>query len=272
MSYVTTQDGTKLFYTDQGSGKPVVLIHGWPLSSGMWGRQIPGLVDAGLRVVAYDRRGFGQSDKPESGYDYDTFAADLKAVIDELGLKDVAIVGFSMGGGEVARYLGRYGADNIRKAALLGAVTPFLLKTDDHPDGADRSVFEGMIEGIQKDRESFHKDFAESFYGTDKQPGKVPDSVLHWHVSESMRASEKATIECVKAFGFTDFRDDMKSFTVPTLIVHGTEDATVPIDITARQAVKQISDATLVEYEGEAHGFAASAPDRLTKDLTDFLA
>jgi len=271
MPKLQTSDGVDIFYNDWGAGRPVILIHGWPLSGAMWEYQTAALVDAGYRVIAYDRRGFGQSSQPWTGYDYDTMAADLKALIDTLDLRDAALVGFSMGGGEVARYLGRYGADRITQAVLVSAVTPFLLQTDDNPAGVPRETFDPILAGLQDDRPRFLAGFSQVFFGKTLTGSKVSKESLDASLMIAMQASPRATSQCVKAFGTTDFRQDMPAFTIPTLIIHGVEDKTVPIDASARQAAKLIANAVLKEYEGEAHGLHVTAKDRLNADLIAFL-
>jgi pimeloyl-ACP methyl ester carboxylesterase len=271
MPFITTPDGTNLFYNDWGSGRPIVLIHGWPLDGDMWEYQTPDLVEAGFRVIAYDRRGFGRSDQPATGYDYDTLASDLKALIDRLDLKDVTLVGFSMGGGEVARYLSRYGADRIRSAVLIGAVTPFLLKTDDNPDGVPAATFGDMIEGLKADRPAFLASFAKTFYGAGMLNFQVSAQLLAWSSEVAMLASPIATLACVKAFSETDFRPDMKAFTVPTMIIHGSADATVPIAVSAEKAAEMIPGAVYKIYEDAPHGLFFTDKHRLNPDLIAFL-
>jgi pimeloyl-ACP methyl ester carboxylesterase len=267
MPTVKAKDGNEIFFYDCGSGPAVVLIHGWPLNADMWEHQNYFLASNGFRVISYDRRGFGRSGKSWSGYDYDTFADDLAALMDALSLDRVALVGFSMGGGEVARYLGRHGAGRVEKAVLMGAVPPFLLKTADNPDGAPAAQFEGMMEGISADRPSFFAGFGPGFYG----PPKVSDSVLAWTLTMAMQASLKATLDCVRAFGFTDFRPDMKAFTMPTLIQHGEEDGIVPLDISARAAARMVPGAVLKTYAGAGHGFVFTHKDAVNADLLAFL-
>jgi pimeloyl-ACP methyl ester carboxylesterase len=271
MSFIRTSDGIELFYNDWGTGRPVVLIHGWPLDSDMWSDQAAFLAERGLRVIAYDRRGFGRSAQPWSGYDYDTLSADLAAVMNGLDLRDAVIVGFSMGGGEVARYLGRYGSDRVAKAALISAVTPYLLKTDDNPTGVEQSTFDEMLKGLAEDRPHFLAGFGQKFFGNSLLDKKVSAEMLAWTLQMAMMGSLRATLECAKAFATTDFRRDMAAFDIPTLIIHGTADKTVPIETSARVAAELIEGATLIEYDGEPHGLHATAKDRLNKDLLAFL-
>ncbi|MEF2070840.1 alpha/beta fold hydrolase [Consotaella aegiceratis] len=272
MPVVKTQDDIALHVKDMGSGRPVVLIHGWPLTGDMFEYQTLALLEAGYRVITYDRRGFGQSGHPANGYDYDTFASDLAAVLEAGDLRDVALVGFSMGGGEVARYLSRHGTQRVAKVALISSVVPYMLKGEDNPGGVEESVFEDIKQQIRKDRFDFLTTFAQQFYGVGYVSSPVSKSLLDWSFMLAIMASPLATIRCVDAFGKTDFRPDLKAFTVPTLIVHGTDDKTVPIDVAGRAAAKGIPHATLIEYEGEPHGLFATAPDRLNEDLIGFIA
>ncbi|WP_294290554.1 alpha/beta hydrolase [uncultured Sphingomonas sp.] len=273
MPYVKTRDGTDIYVKDWGEGRPVVLIHGWPLSSDMWDSQAMALADAGFRVIAYDRRGFGRSGQPWSGYDYDTLTDDLADVLEATGAtENVTLVGFSMGGGEVARYMSRHGGKGVIAAALLGSVVPFMLKTDDNPNGVPEETLQEIGDGIKKDRADFFRNtFFPQFFGTGTFSHPVSDEVLHTATRIAMDASLKATLACAESFGHTDFRGDLASFRVPTLIVHGTADKTVPIDATARQAAEGIANAQLVEYDGEPHGFTETARDRITRDLLTFL-
>ncbi len=271
MAFVETPDGVKLFYNDWGQGPVVILIHGWPLNGDMWEYQARVLAGQGFRVIAYDRRGFGRSDQPWSGYDYDTMADDLHALITTLDLNAVSLVGFSMGGGEVARYLGRHGSARVAKACLISAVTPFLLKTDDNPGGVDVSVFESMVAGLEKDRPGFLAPFIKTFLGAGMLNFSVSSELQQASLTQAMTASPKATIDCVRAFSETDFRQDMKAFTIPTLIIHGTSDATVPMDVSGRRAHEMVPTATFLEYDGEPHGLHFTAKDRLNKDLFEFL-
>lgn len=272
MAFIEAKDGTKLHVKDMGEGRPVILIHGWPLTGDMFEYQTVALLEAGFRVITYDRRGFGQSGHPASGFNYDTFADDLAAVIDGLELQSVSLVGFSMGGGEIARYLSRHGASKVSKAALVASVAGYLLKDESNPDGVDVSVFEGMKKDIRKDRFDFLQSFAKTFYGVGFVTSPVSQGVLDWSFVLGVMASPKATIDCVDAFGKTDFRPDFAAFTIPTLVIHGTGDKTVPIDPTGRAAANGIAGAKLIEYDGEPHGLFATVPDRLNQDLIEFLA
>lgn len=271
MSYITTQDQTKLFYKDWGTGKPVILLHGWPLSSDSWDDQAMAIADAGFRVISYDRRGFGRSSHPFDGYDYNTLADDLAAVIEQTGAKDATIVGFSMGGGEVARYMSRHAGKSVSKAVLVSSVVPYMLKTEDNPNGTPQETFDEMTEGMKEDRAAFFADFFKTFYGVGLLSNPVSQEVLEWSRSVAMQANLKSTLACAKAFATTDFRPDLSAFKVPTLIIHGTDDKTVPIDASAREAAKGIPHATLIEYDGAAHGITATEKEQLTKDLLDFL-
>ena len=265
----TAQPTTTLHYQDLGEGRPVVLIHGWPLSHRMWERQVDALLDAGHRVIAYDRRGFGESGRPAAGYDYDAFADDLHDLMTALDLTDVALVGFSMGGGEVARYAGRHGTKRVRKAALLGAVPPFLLKTDDNPDGVPRDVFDGMIAAIRQDRLAFLDGFFPGFYNLDEQTPHA--DLVPFSKWIAWAASPLATQRCVTAFGETDFRADLRRLDVPTLVVHGDADRIVPIDISGRKSAAAVKGARLEVLPGAPHGFAATHAERLNELLVEFL-
>ena len=271
MPYATARDGTNIYYKDWGSGTPVVLVHGWPLTSDTFDDTALHLADSGYRAIFHDRRGFGRSDQPWDGYDYDTFADDLSAVLESAGVSEpVAMAGFSMGGGEVARFISR-NPGRVTKAVLIGSVVPFLLQTENNTNGAPRSVFDGMVEGIHKDRADFFRTFFKSFFGVGMVSHPVSDAVLDDAWRQAMMAGLKPTVACVRAFSETDFRPDLPNFTMPTLIIHGDEDATVPIELTARTAAKAIPHAQLIEYDGGPHGLFASHTERLAEDLLAFL-
>ena len=271
MQYVITQDNTKLYVKDWGTGRPVIMLHGWPLSSDSWDDQAMAIADAGYRAIAYDRRGFGRSSQPWTGYDYNTLADDLAAVIEQTGAQDAVLAGFSMGGGEVARYMSRHAGKSVSKAVLVSSVVPFMLKTDSNPHGTDKSAFDEMTAGMKADRAKFFAGFFKDFYGVSMVSHPVSEPLMEASRSVAMQASLKATLACAAAFATTDFRPDLASFTVPTLIIHGTDDQTVPIDASGRAAAKGIAGSRLVEYEGAPHGLLATHKDRVTKDLLDFI-
>ncbi len=272
MPYATARDGSRLYVKDWGHGRPIVLIHGWPLSADSWDPIAVPLVEAGHRVIAYDRRGFGRSDQPWDGYDYDTFADDLAAVLEAADVGDgVALVGFSMGGGEVARYLARHGGGRIDRVALVSSIVPYMLRTDDNPSGVPQSVFDGMEEEIRDDRAAFFQTFFRSFYGVGMLSQPVSNGVIEDSWRQAMMAGLRPTLAAAKAFATTDFRSDLAAFTLPTLIIHGTDDATVPIDASGRAAAAAIPHARLIEYDGAPHGVFASHRERLTADLLEFL-
>jgi pimeloyl-ACP methyl ester carboxylesterase len=270
---IQARDGTRLYVKSWGEGRPVVLIHGWPLSSDSWDPISNSLADQGLKAIAYDRRGFGRSDQPSGGYDYDTFADDLGAVIEQCaGGEDVALVGFSMGGGEVVRYVAHNGGRGVRQAALISAVVPYMLKTDDNPHGVPQSTFDSMTQGMLKDRAHFFKGFFKDFFGAGLVSQPVSEEMMHQAWIVAMQAGLRPTLAAAQAFATTDFRGDLPSLAnIPTLVIHGTADKTVPIDATAREVVRALPQARLIEYDGEAHGVFASQTERLTRDLLDFL-
>ena len=271
MPFIDVQDGTKIHYNDWGSGPPVVLIHGWPLDGEMWEYQSVHLANHGFRVITYDRRGFGRSGQPWSGYDYDTLAGDLGALLDKLSLMDVTLVGFSMGGGEVARYVAHHGASRVARAVLVSAVTPYLLKGPTNEHGVDRSVFDEIAEGLRKDRPGFLAAFGKQFFGAGLLNFSVSSELLQWSANLAMLASPKATLDCVRAFSETDFRADLKALTIPTLIIHGDADATVPIKVSAEQTVKLVPHAEFKVYAGAPHRLFYTERDQLNADLLAFL-
>lgn len=271
MPTITTADSTTLYVKDWGNGQPVILMSGWPLSSDSWDDQAMAIASSGYRAIAYDRRGFGRSSQPWSGYDYDTLADDLASVIEQTGAKDAVLVGFSMGGGEVARYMSRHGGKSVSKAALISSVVPFMPKTADNPHGTEQSVFEKMVDGMKEDRAKFFSGFFKDFFGANLLSHPVSSELLTWANNQAMQASLRATLECAHSFSSTDFRPDLAAFNIPTLIIHGNDDKTVPIDASARAAAKGIKQSKLIEYDGAAHGLFATEKPRLTKDLLDFL-
>ncbi|MAT06228.1 MAG: alpha/beta hydrolase [Acidimicrobiaceae bacterium] len=262
----------ELHYEDMGSGQPVVLIHGFPLSGRSWEKQTTALLAAGYRVITYDRRGFGESSQPSVGYDYDTFAADLDTLMTTLDLRDAVLVGFSMGTGEVTRYLANFGSERVSKAAMLGVVPPFLLQTDDNPEGVDGSVFEGIIAAIESDRLAYLTGFFDAFYNLDETLGiRISDEVVRdsWNVGAG--ASAVGTVSCPPTW-ITDFRQDLPKNDVPTLVVHGDADRILPIDATARRLPDLIADCQLVEIPGAPHGMLWTHGAEINEVLLRFLA
>jgi non-heme chloroperoxidase len=267
-------NGITLNYEDTGGdGRPVVLIHGWPLSGASWSAQKEVLVDAGYRVIAYDRRGFGKSDKPEDGYDYDTFTADLAGLLESLDVRDAVLVGFSMGGGEVARYLGQHGdGDRVRAGVFAGAVPPYLLKTEDNPDGglSDDDV-EEMQDGARSDREGFLRDFLTNFYSANGELA-VSQERVDASYELSTQASDEAVVACIAAFGRTDFRADVSAISQPCLVIHGSADAVVPFEVSGQRTAEMLENSTLVVVENGPHGFNVSHAEEFNRALLDFLA
>lgn len=271
MSYINSANNCKLYVKDWGKGRPVVMIHGWPLSADSFDDLSMAIAGAGMRAIAYDRRGFGRSDQPWDGYDYDTLADDLAAVMVQTGARDATLLGFSMGGGEVARYMSRHAGKNVKQAVLVSSVVPYMLKTDDNPEGVDQATFDTMTKAMKEDRPKFWTGFFKDFYGVGMVSHPVSDEVLEWSRDVSMQAGLKATLACAKSFATTDFRPDLAAFKVPTLIIHGTADKTVPIDTSGRKAAAGIANSTLIEYDGAPHGLLASHKDRLIADVLGFL-
>lgn len=269
--YIETDDNVKLYVKDYGKGKPVILIHGWPLSNEMWEYQIDFLVQNNYRVIAYDRRGFGKSSQPWDGYDYDTLTDDLKEIIDQLQLENVTLVGFSMGGGEVVRYFSRYGGKGVTKAALISSIIPFLLKTDDNPDGHPREKSESTAAAIKEDRIGFVDNFGKTFFGINIINKPLSNPLLEYYRMLCSFASPRATLKCAEAFSFTDFRDELHSVNVPTLIIHGNDDKIVPIELTSKKASEIITDNTFIIYDGAPHGLFYTDKDKLNADLLTFL-
>jgi non-heme chloroperoxidase len=262
----------ELYYEDHGSGQPVVLIHGYPLNGHSWEKQERVLLEAGYRVITYDRRGFGQSSMPVIGYDYDTFAADLNKLLEHLNLRDVVLVGFSMGTGEVTRYLGSYGSGRVSKAVLMGAIPPFLLKTADNPDGVDKSVFDGIKRSVVADRPAYFKDFLDNFYNVDKlHPARISDQAWEDSFNVAVTASPHAAYACVDSW-LTDFRGDLPKIDVPVLLVHGKDDRILPYANTAARLPGLIKDLKFVTVEDGPHNVAWTFPDVVNPALLEFLA
>jgi non-heme chloroperoxidase len=260
-----------LYYEDHGSGQPVVLIHGYPLSGASWEKQVPVLLEAGRRVITYDRRGFGKSSPPTEGYNYDTFAEDLRQLITQLKLQDFVLVGFSMGGGEIARYLGKYGSKGVSKAVIIGGVPPFLLKTDNNPEGVDASVFDGIKKAVAADRYAFFTEFFKNFYNTDLLLGKrVSEQVVQasWNIAAG--ASATASLACVPTW-LEDFRQDVARIDVPTLVIHGDDDRIVPLAAAGQRTAKLITGARLHVVKGGPHCITWTHAEEVNAELLSFL-
>jgi pimeloyl-ACP methyl ester carboxylesterase len=268
----TAKEQVDVFYEDYGSGHPVILIHGWPLSRKSWEQQVWRIVDEGFRCISYDRRGFGTSSSPWGEYDYSALAGDLNAIIEELDLKDTIIVGFSMGGGEVVRYLTDYGSSRIAKAALISSIIPLVKQKSDNPDGVPEDALDGIIDALQKDRVGFLKEFSKGFYNYDENKGeRVSEAQLDYDFTIASFASPRATIQTALAWMHTDFRPELKNVTVPTLIVHGDADATVPIETSAKQAAEGIKYSTYEVIKGAPHGLNVTHSTELNEILIRFL-
>lgn len=273
MPICTTRDGVDIFYKDWGRGRPVVFVHGWPLNGDAWQDQLKAVADAGYRGIAHDRRGHGRSTPVYDGYDFDTFADDLHDLITALDLRDVTLVAHSMGGGELARYIGRHGTERVRSVVLLSAITPLMLRGPDNPEGVPQSVFDGLKAGIIEERSQFWQDTAVGFFSADRDGSQVTrgNKDAFWYMA--MAQTIQGGVDCVDAFGTTDFHEDLKKFDVPTLVVHGDDDRIVPIDATGRKTARLVEGAELKVYERASHGIAMVPGDkeRFNADLLTFL-
>jgi non-heme chloroperoxidase len=271
MNRITTKDGTEIYFKDWGSGRPVVFSHGWPLSSDAFEDQMFFLASHGYRCIAHDRRGHGRSNQPWNGYEYDTFADDLATLVKKLDLEDAIHVGHSMGGGEVARYIGRYGTQHVAGAVLIAAVPPLMLKTAANPGGLPMDVFDGIRSGVRTDRSQFFKDVSAPFFGANRPNSTVSQGLRDSFWRQGMQASLKGVYDCVKAFSETDFTEDLKKIDVPTLILHGDDDQIVPIADSALLSAKLVKNATLKIYKGASHGLCSTMKDQVNADLLAFI-
>jgi len=272
MSRIIMKDGTEIYYKDWGTGQPVVFSHGWPLNSDSWESQMMFLASKGYRCIAHDRRGHGRSSQPWNGNEMDTYADDLSELMEKLDLKDAVLIGFSAGGGEIARYIGRHGTKRVAKAALISAVPPLMLKTESNPGGLTIDVFDGIRSGSMADRSQFYKDLASGpFFGANRPGSKVSQGMIDSFWLQGMQAGHKNTYDCIKAFSETDFTEDLKKFNIPTLIIHGDDDQIVPIDASAILSSKRVKNAIFKIYEGAPHGLIYTHKDRLNTDLLEFL-
>jgi non-heme chloroperoxidase len=260
-----------LYYEDHGSGPPVVMIHGYPYSGGAWEKQVAALLPAGYRTITYDRRGFGRSSQPATGYDYDTFASDLAKLMSALDLQGVTLVGHSMGTGEVTRYLSAYGSDRVNKAVLVSPIPPFLMKTSDNPEGLDKAMFDGFVQSIMNDRAAFMTEFGNNFFNPDQNLGKrVSEDAMHYHWNVATAASPYGTAACVPAW-LTDFRPDLPRIDVPVLIIQGDQDRVLPFPVTGKRLVDMLSSSRLMTLEGAPHGIPWTHADEINTELMTFL-
>jgi non-heme chloroperoxidase len=272
MPNIKTEDRTKIYYKDWGKGQPVVFSHGWPLNADSWESQMLFLASNGYRCIAHDRRGHGRSSQPWNGNEMDTYADDLAILIEGLKLKEVVLIGFSTGGGEVARYIGRHGTKRVAKAALVSAVPPLMVKTKANPGGLPIDVFDGLRAQSIADRSQLYIDLASGpFYGFNRPGAKVSQGMIDSFWRQGMQAGHKNALDCIKAFSETDFTEDLKKFDVPTLILHGDDDQIVPIDAAGRASAKLVKDATLKVYPGAPHGLTDTHKERLSADLLEFV-
>jgi non-heme chloroperoxidase len=270
MSTITVKDGTTIYYKDWGTGPVVTFSHGWPLNADAWDGQMLFLAQNGFRAIAHDRRGHGRSSQPSGGNDMDTYADDLAALLETLDVKDITMVGHSTGGGEVTRYIGRYGTKRVAKAVLIAAVPPGLVKSEANPEGIPIEEFDKIRAGLAADRAEFYRQFAVPFFGANRPGAKVSQGLMDSFVVASMQVGLKNTYECVKAFSETQFTDDLKRFDVPTLLMHGEEDQIVPIGISSRKSVKLLRNVSEIYYPGLPHGLTGTHPDVVNRDLLAF--
>jgi non-heme chloroperoxidase len=260
-----------IYFEDHGSGQPIILVHGWPLSGAMWEYQVPALIDAGYRVITYDRRGFGRSSRPYTGYDYNTMTEDLQDLIKKLDLHDVILAGFSMGGGELAQYAGTFGTSRISKFIFISSIAPFLLKTDDNPDGAPDEVFKGMEENVRKDRAGFLKGFGEGFVNYEDNKDRVSKGQLDYNFQIAADASPKGSLDCINSFGRTDLRKALEKIDVPTLFIHGDADNIVPVEPSSKQGHEIVKDSKLEMIKDAPHGLYLTHKEELNQLILDFI-
>ncbi|MEJ3405081.1 alpha/beta hydrolase [Rathayibacter sp. YIM 133350] len=272
MPYITTSDGTQIYYTDQGTGQPVILSHGWPLSSDAWQVELKLLAEHGYRAIAHDRRGHGRSSQPFQGNDMDTYARDLAELVEALDLHDIVLIGHSTGGGEVVRYAAQHGGDRVAKIVTAGAVPPIMVKSDANPEGTPIEAFDGIREGVLKDRSQFYQDLAFPFFGANREGSTVSQGARDDFWRQGMLVGLKGAYDCVKAFSETDFTEDLKALTVPIFLAHGDDDQIVPIAAAAEKSIDLVQNGTLKVYPGAPHGIYGAYQEQLDQDILAFLA
>lgn len=272
MQTITTQDGTRIFYKDWGTGQPVVFSHGWPLNADAWDAQMLFLVQKGFRVIAHDRRGHGRSDQPSTGNDMDTYADDLATLLDALDIQGATLVGHSTGGGEVAHYIGRHGTKRVARAVLIGAVPPIMLKTASNPKGLPMEVFDGIRKGVADNRSQFYRDLATPFFGFNRPGAKVSQGTIDAFWAQGMTGGIHGQYLCIKEFSEVDYTEDLKKIDVPVLFLHGDDDQIVPIDDSAKLGVELVKHGTLKVYPGGSHGMCVTEADKVNADLLAFLS
>ncbi len=272
MQTITTQDGTRIFYKDWGTGKPVVFSHGWPLNADAWDAQMLFLVQKGFRVIAHDRRGHGRSDQPSQGNNMDTYADDLAALLNALDIQGATLVGHSTGGGEVAHYIGRHGTKRVARAVLIGAVPPIMLKTASNPKGLPMDVFDGIRKGVADNRSQFYRDLATPFFGFNRPDAKVSQGTIDAFWAQGMTGGIHGQYLCIKEFSEVDYTEDLKKIDVPVLFLHGDDDQIVPIDDSAKLGVELVKNGTLKIYPGGSHGMCVTEADKVNADLLEFLS
>ena len=272
MPYITTSDGTQIYYTDWGTGQPVILSHGWPLSSDAWAVELKLLADNGYRAIAHDRRGHGRSSQPWQGNDMDTYAADLAALVEELDLNDLILIGHSTGGGEVVRYAAQHGAGRVSKIVTAGAVPPIMVKSESNPEGTPIEAFDGIRAGVLADRSQFYKDLSEPFFGANREGSKVSQGARDDFWRQGMLVGLKGAYDCIKAFSETDFTEDLKALDVPILLAHGDDDQIVPLVAAAQKSIELVKHGTLKVYPGAPHGIYGDYQAALDKDILEFIA
>ena len=272
MPYITTSDGTQIYYTDWGTGQPVILSHGWPLSSDAWAVELKLLADSGYRAIAHDRRGHGRSSQPWQGNDMDTYAADLAELVEQLDLNDLILIGHSTGGGEVVRYAAKHGAGRVSKIITAGAVPPIMVKSESNPEGTPIEAFDGIRAGVLADRSQYYKDLSEPFFGANREGSKVSQGARDDFWRQGMLVGLKGAYDCIKAFSETDFTEDLKALDVPIFLAHGDDDQIVPIAAAAQKSIELVKHGTLKVYPGAPHGIYGDYQVALDKDILEFIA